>query len=572
MELKRFLKNPRIILLIIFLIFSLVAIHPNPWNEGATIRGVLRDSPAYAAGIEGPKPTASPMSRERIISINNIPIKDASDYFNILSTLSPNITVQLKTNKRVYRVIPEHRFEIVTLNETTIENITREIFNETTNKTVNVSEQIERPKKIKKYFENESVDLGIIVYDAPKTNLRKGLDIEGGTRVLLKPETDVSEDTLNNIISSMEQRLNVYGISDVTIRPATDLSGNKFIRVEIAGATEEEVKNLLASQGKFEAKIGNRTVFIGGRNDITYVCRTAECSGIDPSFGCRKSGEQWICRFRFSIAISPDAAARQAAATKGLQIITKEGGEPFLNETLDLYLDDQLVDSLNIGADLKGRAITEIAISGSGIGISNQDAINNALENMKGLQTILITGSLPTKLNIEKIDAISPTLGKEFSKSILIMVIVASVGIILVILIKYRVLKIVVPITITLLSEIVILLGIASLIRWNIDIASIAGIIVAIGTGIDDQIVITDETLRKGAAFISWKERFKRAFFIIFAAYFTSLAAMIPLFFVGAGLLKGFAITTIIGISVGVFITRPAYSAMIEQILKERET
>jgi preprotein translocase subunit SecD len=37
----------------------------------------------------------------------------------------------------------------------------------------------------------------------------------------------------------------------------------------------------------------------------------------------------------------------------------------------------------------------------------------------------------------------------------------------------------------------------------------------------------------------------------------------------GAGLLKGFAITTIIGISVGVFITRPAFSEIVKKIVKE---
>ena len=44
---------------------------------------------------------------------------------------------------------------------------------------------------------------------------------------------------------------------------------------------------------------------------------------------------------------------------------------------------------------------------------------------------------------------------------------------------------------------------------------------------------------------------------------------MIPLFSAGAGLLKGFALTTIIGVSVGVFITRPAYAAFAEMVLKK---
>jgi len=65
------------------------------------------------------------------------------------------------------------------------------------------------------------------------------------------------------------------------------------------------------------------------------------------------------------------------------------------------------------------------------------------------------------------------------------------------------------------------------------------------------------------------KEQIKRAFFIIFVAYATGIASMIPLFWAGAGLFTGFAITTIIGISIGVFITRPAYSVIIEILLSD---
>ena len=39
--------------------------------------------------------------------------------------------------------------------------------------------------------------------------------------------------------------------------------------------------------------------------------------------------------------------------------------------------------------------------------------------------------------------------------------------------------------------------------------------------------------------------------------------------FAGAGLLRGFAITTMIGVTNGVLITRPAFSKMIEVLLKD---
>ena len=44
---------------------------------------------------------------------------------------------------------------------------------------------------------------------------------------------------------------------------------------------------------------------------------------------------------------------------------------------------------------------------------------------------------------------------------------------------------------------------------------------------------------------------------------------MIPLLLAGVGLLKGFAITTIIGVTIGVLITRPAYANIIKVLLNE---
>ena len=116
----------------------------------------------------------------------------------------------------------------------------------------------------------------------------------------------------------------------------------------------------------------------------------------------------------------------------------------------------------------------------------------------------------------------------------------------------------------TSISEVIIILGIASFIKWNLDLPSIAGILATIGTGIDQQIIILDEA--RQSLFLSIKQRLKRAFTIILGAYFTALAALLPLLWAVAGLFKGFAITTIIGITAGVLITRPAFTDMIGRI------
>ena len=65
---------------------------------------------------------------------------------------------------------------------------------------------------------------------------------------------------------------------------------------------------------------------------------------------------------------------------------------------------------------------------------------------------------------------------------------------------------------------------------------------------------------------LSLRERLARALFIILAAYATAVASLLPLYWAGAGLLKGFAITSLIGITAGVFISRPAFADMVKNI------
>ena len=202
--------------------------------------------------------------------------------------------------------------------------------------------------------------------------------------------------------------------------------------------------------------------------------------------------------------------------------------------------------------------------------MTRQDAAFDALKNMKRLQTILITGSLPVKLEIIKTDSISPVLGEEFVRNALFVGLLSFIVVMLAVLVRYRRFVVAIPVIFTMIAEVIILLGVAALIGWNIDLAAIAGIIITVGTGVNDQIVISDEALRGQASAASGlKERIKRAFFIILSAYFTNVFAMFPLLFAGAGLLKGFALTTIIGISIGILITRPAFGDVMEILLKE---
>lgn len=575
MKIPKILTNWRVIVALIFLVLAIFAIHPST-QQGAAIRFVEKGSAADFAKMASPEKNSNPLDHEVITKINDKPILSAVDYYDAIAGIEPNRTISIVTDKGRYTVttLPEIYYEPTgnLVNKTFQET---EYFNETINESSFPSSRLVNVTKLV----NETIErvigtkeIGLTVYDAPKTNLKKGLDLAGGVRVILEPEENVSSDVVDRVVEILDRRLNALGLSDVTIRRASNLLGNDFVIVEIAGLQTKEMETRLREQGKFEAKINATTVFSGG-GDVLYICRSADCSGIDPSTGCGQTQEGYTCRFFFTVDLSPEAAQRQADATRNLDVIT-ENGEQFLNQKIDFYLDDKLVDSLNIGAGLKGRAETKIQISGSGSGTTRQDAVNDALSNMKNLQAILQTGSLPVKLKIIKADNLSPTLGDEFLRTSVITGLVALVVISLIIFARYRTLKTSIPTIITNLVEFTIILGASAFIKTNFDLAAIAGIIIVIGTGVNDQIVILDELLRKetvSEGYTSAKGKIKNAFLIILMAFSTNFVAMLPLIWAGAGILRGFAITTIVGALVGILITRPAYAVVIEHIMKKAE-
>jgi preprotein translocase subunit SecD len=413
-------------------------------------------------------------------------------------------------------------------------------------------------------FSRDFID-EFLVEEIPKTRINTGLDIQGGLRILISAENaSLSISELEEIIEITEQRLNVYGLSDVVVRPRSDAEGNNYMAIEIAGSSPADIEKLIAQQGKFEAKIGEEIIFIGGNKDITYVGTTGQDAGI---YSCQDYGETSACEFRFVIYLSEIAAQKQAEATKNLSVNVSSGGQ-YLEKQLDLYVDDALLDSLQIGKDLQGRVVTTIQISGSGTGTSEQEAYTNAQENMKKLQTILKTGSLPYKLRIEKTDRISANLGEDFTRTILIAGVLAAAGVFILVFLRYRKIKISMLVLLTMFTEMVIVLGVASLIGWNIDLAGIAGILASIGTGVDDQLVIIDESRKKEKEF-SLKRKIKSALAIIVTAYATTSVSLLPLMSAGAGLLAGFATTTLIGITAGILITRPAFGDLLSAISED---
>ncbi len=502
----------KIWLWIIFFIFSLISIFITPTflQQGVVIKSISQNSSALEQGIT---------TGEVIKTIDGISIKTVEDFSN---------AIKEKNNS---------------------DNKTKTII--LTNKG--------------EYILFSGKELGISISKLPRTNLKLGLDLAGGSRAFIEAENhSLTKQEVQDLAAIIENRLNTFGVSDMKIIPVSDLFGNNRISIEIAGATPKDIKDLISQQGKFEARIGNETVFTGGEKDITSVVRSGQESGV---YSCVEISSGYSCTFKFTIYLSQAAAERHANITKNLEVNSSSQGE-YLSKSLDLYLDSSFMSSLLISEGLKGTVTTQVQISGGGSGATKEDAYNAAIESMQKLQTILITGSLPFKLTIVKLDTISPTLGSSFIKYLFIAGIVALSLVAIIIFLRYRTKAAIAPLIVC-TSEIIITLGIASFMNWDLDLLAIAGILAAIGTGVDDQIIVLDETQRKQS--ISLKEKIKNAFVIVFGAYFTSVASLLPLAWVGGGLLKGFVLTTLTGITLGVLITRPAFADLVGLLEKEKK-
>ena len=165
-------------------------------------------------------------------------------------------------------------------------------------------------------------------------------------------------------------------------------------------------------------------------------------------------------------------------------------------------------------------------------------------------------------------------LGKEFLSTSILIGAAALILVAIVLFIRYRRIRLTAPVIFIGLSELLITVGISTLLGVRFDLSAVSGVIAAIGTGLNDQIVILDELLKGGSTNTvetSYANRIKKAFFIVIAAAATIIASLAPILLfasAGFGKLAGFALTTIIGVLIGILVTRPAFSIIAEQIMR----
>lgn len=411
------------------------------------------------------------------------------------------------------------------------------------------------------YLDDNIYDLGENMYEIRSTidedDLSAVLSEVGGTikkdvrdrPVFSEGVTKKTRDMTKEILS---EKLNIWGLKEIPITPV----GGNVLLIDMAGIDLSTAQEIVATPGKFEIRMyvtNNTTAHVlWGEHIIAVDIPRKQDSG---AWG-----------IGFTVDGTGANAIRDAAVEYGAV------DDPEAHELI-MLLDDREVYSAPLNPDLaynlrelynKKEDVPSyglVATTGMGDG---------GREQAEQLQVHLRAGALPVKVSVIGSGQVPAMLGAQFKEQTLIAGLFALFTVAFVIFLRYRQKKILLPMVATSLSEVFMILGFASFIGWQLDLPSIAGIIAVIGTGIDHLVIITDEVLYEGRmpSMKVYLSRISRAFAIIFAAAATTIIAMSPLLAMGFGALKGFAITIIAGVLIGVLIARPAYARVIRELLE----
>ncbi|WP_420431756.1 protein translocase subunit SecD [Hyphobacterium sp.] len=180
---------------------------------------------------------------------------------------------------------------------------------------------------------------------------------------------------------------------------------------------------------------------------------------------------------------------------------------------------------------------------------------NFTFESAYDLAVLLQAGALPADLTVVEQRSVGPGLGQDSINKGRIAVVIGFIGVIVFMLAAYSVFG--VFSNIALMLNVTLILGALSGLQATLTLPGIAGIILTIGMAVDANVLIYErirEESRNGRTPANAIERgYSEALSAILDANITTLIAAGVLYMLGAGPVRGFAVTLGIGILTSVF-------------------
>ena len=419
-------------------------------------------------------------------------------------------------------------------------------------------------------FDDEPGTVEVVDPDVSESEFTTAMDNAGYEYSEIRD--GVTAETREEAISVLEGKVNQAGLSGSTVQEVATGTGEFFILIEVPGEDRQDVIDLIQERGEvrvdiFHEEDGNYTTEREAltRNDFQSIGTASQNDQSGP---------------HVPVTVRQDSAEEfqqlvvdTGVAAQGGSQCTYEIGTPDEEQDTDpcllLVVDGEVVNSFGMNPGL-----AESMRAGSWAQDSSFILTTNSFEEAQRISINLRAGALPAQLDVlgGTTSFISPTQGENFRTNALIVGILSVLSVAGVVFLRYREPKVALPMIVTAFSEVVILLGFAAYLGYPLDLAVLAGFIAVIGTGVDDLIIIADEVMSQGdvSSRKVFDSRFKKAFWVIGVAAGTTIIAMSPLAVLSLGDLRGFAIFTILGVLVGVLVTRPAYGDILRHLMTDR--
>lgn len=232
-------------------------------------------------------------------------------------------------------------------------------------------------------------------------------------------------------------------------------------------------------------------------------------------------------------------------------------------EAMGIVLNDEIVTLATINERLNGE------------GIINGGARGFKIAEVDEMVRLLRSGSLKIKPILEERERVGATLGKDNVTAGFMSILVGLASVLAFIAVYYR--KLGIFAALSLLFNLIMLMGAMAFMRATLTLPGIAGIILTVGMAVDANILIyermREETRRGAKVLLSAKNGFEKAMSTIIDANLTTFITAAVLFNIGSGPVRGFATTLMIGIITSVFsalvVTRLMVHLSVEKGTKE---
>ena len=366
--------------------------------------------------------------------------------------------------------------------------------------------------------------------------IKLGLDLRGGTYVVLQAQGKIEQDTMAKVKDIVERRVDSLGVAE----PVIQLSGNDRLIVELAGIKDpQKAIDLIGTTAKLEFKIKNQDGSYGPTLLEGSAIKTANLS--QGQFG----------QPEVAFELNGDGSNKFAE-------ITREN----VGKQLAIMLDGKEQSAPVINTEISG---------GKGVITTNNP------EDAKNLTNLLKSGALPVSIKILEIRTVGATLGSDSIAQTQFAGILSLIFIWAFMFFIYKIPGIVSNIVLVIYG--LLTLGSLSMIGSTLTLPGIAGFVLTLGMAVDSNVItferIKDE-LRKGRSLQdSIEYGFKNGLPAIIDGNLTTLLIAIVLFFFGTGPIKGFAVTlslgTIITLITAVFVTKVVFLFIINTFKIKKE-